>query len=183
MFKSKEHEVNSLLQRHDETGHFRFCQCYWITITDLLYPQRNYRTTRTHYITITRAANLSLTRVSALGYSNLFFNRFGNTHSIDRISGLVGRKAYYSSYTRFNSSCQHIVSSHYIRFYSFHWEKFATWNLLQSSGMENVVNTRHSVLTRLKTTHITNKKLYFMCYIRIFYLIFVAHIILFLLVT
>ena len=49
--------------------------------------------------------------------------------------------------------------------------------------MENIIYTRHSILTRLKITHITNKELDLVSHIRIFYLIFMAHVILFLLIT
>ena len=183
MFKSEEYEVNSFFKRHYKTCHFRLSQSNRITIADLLYPQRDYRTARTHHIPITRTANFGLTGVTALCHCYLFLNSFGDTHSIDWIGSLIRGKADYGTNTRFNCSRQYIVSTNYICLYSFHWEKFATRNLLQGSSMEDIVYSRHGVPTRLEVAYITDKEFYFVCHIRILSLIFVAHIVLLLLVT
>ena len=56
-------------------------------------------------------------------------------------------------------------------------------DLLEGSSMENIVNSRHRIATRLKVSHITNKKLDFICVFRIFHLILMVHIALLLLIT
>ena len=182
MFESKQYEIHRLFQWHDEARHFRLGQRYRITIANLLYPERNDWTTGTHHVAITCTTNLGLAGITAFCHCYLFLNSFGDTHSIDWIGSLIRGKADYGTNTRLNSSRQYIVSTDYIRLDSFHWEKFATRNLLQGSSMEDIVYSRHSVPTRLEVTYITDKEFYFICHIRILNLIFVAHIVLFLLV-
>ena len=91
MLESKQHQIDCLFQRHNESCHLRFRQCNRITLADLINPERNNRTTATHHITITRAANLRIPTQSTLRHSYLLLNSLGDTHRIDRISSLVCR--------------------------------------------------------------------------------------------
>ena len=49
--------------------------------------------------------------------------------------------------------------------------------------MENVVYTRHCILTRLKVANIADEKLNLACVLRIFCLILMTHIVLLLLIA
>lgn len=79
-----------------------------ISISDLIDPQRNNRTTTAHNISIAGTANLRLTGHSGLGNCYLLFNCLGNSHGINRISRLICRKADHTLYSFLNGSCQNI---------------------------------------------------------------------------
>ena len=42
VLKGEEHQVHRLLQTHDESRHPGLCQCDGITLSDLVYPERNH---------------------------------------------------------------------------------------------------------------------------------------------
>lgn len=49
--------------------------------------------------------------------------------------------------------------------------------------MEDVIYARHGIAARLQVAYVSDKKLNLVSYVRIFYLIFMAHIILLLLIA
>lgn len=125
MLKSEEYKINSLFKRHNKASHLRLSKSDRITITNLVNPERNYRTTRAHYITITRATNLGIARVTRFSNCNFLLNGFGDTHRIDWVCSLISGKTDYRLYTSLDSCGEDIVGANNIGLNSFHREELA----------------------------------------------------------
>lgn len=183
VLESEEDEIDGLLQRHDEAGHLGLGQRDGIAIANLVYPQRNDRTTGTHHVAIASAANLGLARIAALGNGDLFFNSLGYTHSVDGVSGLVGGKTDNGTYSCLYGCGQDIVRTDDIGLDGLHREELTARNLLQCCGMEDIIHTGHGVAARLQVAYVSDKEFDFMGHVRVFHLVFVAHIVLLLLIA
>ena len=183
MLESEEDEIDGLLQRHDEAGHLGLGQRDGVAIANLVYPQGNNRTTGTHHIAIASAANLGFARVTTLGNGDFLLHGLGDTHGVDGIGGLVGGETDDGSYACLNSSGQDIVRSDDIGLDGLHREELTARDLLQCCGMEDVIHARHGIAARLQVAYIADKKLDLMGHIRVFHLVFVAHIVLLLLIA
>ena len=183
MLESEEDEIDGLLQRHDEAGHLGLGQRDGVAIANLVYPQRNDGAAGAHHITIARAADLGLARIAALGDGDLLLHSLGDTHGVDGIGGLIRGETDDGSYSCLNSSSQDIVRANDIGLDGLHREEFTARDLLQCCGMEDVIHARHGIAARLQVAYVSDKKLNLVSHVRIFYLIFMAHIILLLLIA
>ena len=183
MLESKQYKVNGFFQTHDKASHLRLGKGDGVALAYLLYPQWDNATTRTHHIAVACTADLGFATVAALGHCHLFFYSLGDTHGVDRISRLVGRKTYNAFHTGFHGSGKHIVGSNHVGANSLHREKLTRRHLLQSSGMEDIIHTRHCTAAAFQTAYIAYIEFNFMSHLRIFGLILVTHIVLLLLVA
>ena len=64
-----------------------------------------------------------------------------------------------------------------------HREEFATWDLLEGGGVEDIVNSGHCAAAAFESADIADVEFDFRGHVRVFSLIFVAHIVLLLLVA
>ena len=183
MLKSKENQINSLFKGHNEAGHLRLGQCDRITLTNLVNPERNHATTAAHHVPITGAADLCVTRETWFCHGNFLFNGFSDTHSIDRISGLIGWEADDALYTCINSSIQRIICTYHVGLHSLHREELATGHLLQRSSVEHIVNALHRIFQRTLVAHVADVELNLVGYLRHPGREVVTHIVLLLLVA
>ena len=183
VLESEEDEIDGLLQRHDEAGHLGLSQCDRVAIANLIYPQRNDGATGTHDVAIAGAADLGLARIAALGDGDLLLHGLGDTHGIDGIGGLVGGEADDGTYASLDGGGQDIVRADDIGLNGFHREELTARDLLQCCGMEDVIHARHGVAARLQVAYVSDKKLDLVCHVRVFHLVFVAHIVLLLLIA
>ena len=108
---------------------------------------------------------------------------FGNTHGIDGVSCLVGGQADNTLDTGINSGVQNIVGTDDVGLNGLHGEELAGRNLLQSSSVEDVVNTGHGVTDGLGIADIADVELHLLGSVRVLGLKLMAHIVLLLLVT
>ena len=183
MLKGKQNKINRLFKRHNESRHLWFCQRNRIPLTNLVNPERNHTATAAHHVTITCAANLSLSTLAALRHSNLLLNGLGDTHRIDRICRLVGGEAYHALHACINSGIQGVVRTNHIRLHSFHREELARGHLLQGCCMEHIVHALHRILQRALVAHVTDVELNLVRHFRHPRLEVVTHIVLLLLVA
>lgn len=183
VLESEENKVDGLLQRHDETGHLGFGQRDGVAIANLVYPQGNDRTTGTHHVAIASAADLGFARVTTLGDGDLLLHGLGDTHGVDGIGGLISGETDNGTYASLDGGSQDIVRADDIGLDGLHREELTARDLLQCCGMENVIHARHGVAARLQVAYIADKKLDLVCHVRVFHLVFVAHIVLLLLIA
>ena len=66
MLERKEHQVDSLLQRHDEPRHLGLGERDRIPLPDLVDPQRNHGAAGAHHVAVAGAADLRITAEAAL---------------------------------------------------------------------------------------------------------------------
>ena len=121
--------------------------------------------------------------VTALGYGYFLFDGFGDAHCIDRICCLVGRETDDCSDIVFDSCRKNIVSAYHIGPHCFHREEFAARDLLEGGCMEDVICSWHRRAHAFQASDVTDVEFYLVCDIRVFRLILVAHVVLFLLVA
>ncbi len=183
VLEGEEHQVDGLVQAHDEAGHRRLGHGDGIARTNLLDPQRNHRPARTHHVAIARAANLGLARVAALGHGHLLLDGLGDTHGVDGIGRLVGRQTYHGPDTGLDGGGEDVVSADNVGLDGLHGEEFARRHLLEGGGVEDIVDARHHVAARLQVAHVADVELDLVGHLGIPRLILMAHIVLLLLVA
>lgn len=122
-------------------------------------------------------------RITALGDSDFLLYGLGDAHSVDRIGRLVGRETDDCSDIVFDSCRKNIVSAYHIGPHCFHREEFAARDLLEGGRMEDVICAGHRRAHAFQTSDIADIEFYLVCNIRVFRLILVAHVVLFLLVA
>ena len=183
VLKGKQNQIHRLFQRHNEAGHIGLGHSNGVASLDLIDPQRDNRTARTHNIAITGAADLGVARHTGFCNGNLLLHGLGHTHCIDGICSLVGRQADDTLDALLNGSSKYIISTDNIGAHGFHGEELAGGHLLQGSSMEDVVHTVHSTTHRLQVAHIADVKLDLICYLGHLCLILMTHIILLFLIA
>ena len=183
VLECEKHQIYRLFEAHYESGHLRLCHRDRKSAADLLYPERDDAAAGAHHVAVAGAADLGVAGVTALGHCNLFLNSLGDTHRIDRICRLVGREADDTLDIVLDGCSEDIICSYHIGFHGLHREEFAARHLLQRGGMEDIVRTGHGAPAAFKAADISDIEFYLVCHIRVFGLVFMAHVILFFLVT
>lgn len=183
MLESEEDEIDGLFKRHDETGHLGLCQRDGVAIANLINPQGNDRAAGAHHIAIAGATDLGFARIAALSDGDLLLHGLGDTHGVDRISGLIGGETDDGTYASLDGGSQDIVRADDIGLDGLHREELTARDLLQCCGMEDVIHARHGIAARLQVAYVSDKKLDLVCHVRVFHLVLVTHIILLLLIA
>ena len=161
VLKRIDYQIHGIVQRHHETGHVGVRYRNGPAVLYLLHPQGNYRTAACHHIAVTGTADgctSFLTQRTALGYGNLLHHGLADTHGIDGIGGLVGRKHHHILYTMRYGGFQYIVRTDHIGLHSLQRKELATGNLLQGGGGEYIIHSYHCTVYRLAVTDITDIK-------------------------
>ena len=186
MLEGKHNQIHSLIQIHQETSHVGVSDGDGVTSLDLVNEQRNNTAAAAHNVAVTGAADgrtTTLSRYTGICVDDVLHHGLGDTHSVDRIGRLVGGQADNTLNTSVNSGVQDVVRADDVGLNSLHGEELAGRNLLQSSSMENVVNTGHSVTDRLGVADIADVELDLLGGLRVLGLKLMAHIVLLLLIT
>ena len=183
MLESKEHKVDSLLQRHDEPRHLGLGERDRVPLPDLVDPQRNHGAAAAHHIAIPRAADLRITAETALRHRNLLLDGLGDAHRIDRVRRLVRGQADHALHARVDGRIQHIVRADDIGLHGLHREELATRDLLQRRRVEDVIDALHRILQRALIAHVADVELDLVRHLRHPCLEVMPHVILLLLVA
>ena len=186
MLEGKHNKIHSLVQIHQESSHVGVSDSDRVADLDLVDEQRDNTAAAAHNIAVAGAADsraAALSSHTGVGKDDVLHHSLGDAHGIDRIGCLIGRQADNALDTSFDGSMQDIVRANDVSLNSLHWEEFAGRDLLQCSGMENVVNTRHSVLDGLRIADITDIELDFLSRFWVLSLKLMAHIILLFLIA
>ena len=183
MLEGEEHEIDRLLQRHDESGHGGLGDGDGVAGSDLIDPQRDDRAAGAHDVSVTGTADLGLAGHSGLGDRDLLLDRLGHAHGVDGVSRLVGGETDDAFHPLFNGGGQHVVRADDVGAYCLHGEKLAGGHLLESGSMEDVVYPAHSAPDGLQIPHVTDVEFDLIRHFRHLHLKFMAHIVLLLLIA
>ena len=186
MLEGKHDQIHSLIQIHQETSHVRVGDGDRVAGFDLINKQRDNAAAAAHDVAVTGAANgrtATFRRNTSICINDMFHHSLGNAHRIDRVSCFVGGQADHTLDASVNGSVQHIISTDDVSLNGLHREELTGRNLLQSSGMENVINTGHCITDGLRVTDIADVELHLFGILRMLSLKLMAHIILLFLVT
>ena len=183
---SEQDQIHSLVQIHQEAGHVGVSNGDGVASLDLIDEQRNDGATAAHDVAVTGAADgraAPLGSHTGVGVDDVLHHGLGNAHGVDGVGRLVGGQADNTLNASVNSGVQHIISTDDVGLDGLHGEELAGGDLLQSSSVEDVVNTGHGVTDGLGIADITDVELDLLGVLRMLGLKLVAHIVLLLLVT
>lgn len=121
--------------------------------------------------------------MSGFGDGDLLFDGLGDAHGVDGVCRFISGEADHTLDFRFNGSSQDIVRAYDIGPNRFHREKLTGGHLLQSGGVENIIRAGNRTPAALQATHITDVEFDFVRDVGVSGLVFVTHVVLFLLVT
>ena len=186
VLEGEHNQIYCLIQVHQEASHVGVGDCDGVTGLNLVDEQRNDGAAATHDVAVTGAADGSATTLSSytgIGVDDVLHHGLGDTHSVDGVSSFVGGQADNTLDASVNSGVQHIISTDDVGLDGLHGEELAGRNLLQSSSMEDVINTGHCVTDRLRIADIADIELHLLGVLRVLGLKLMAHIILLLFIT
>ena len=183
VLEGEEHEVDGLLERHDEAGHRGLGQGDGVAVADLVNPQGNHGAAAAHHVAVARAADFRAAGIAALGHGDFLLDGLGDAHGVDGIGGLVGGEADDGLHAGLDGGGQHVVGAYHVGLHGLHREKLAGGHLLQRGGVEDVVHAGHGALARLQAAHVADVEFYLVRHVGVFHLVLVAHVVLLLLVA
>ena len=149
----------------------------------MVYPERDDGATGAHDVTVAGAANPCVQGVAALGYGDFFLESFTYAHGIYGVGGFVRGEADDALDALFYGGVKDVVSADHVGLDGFHGEEFATGDLLEGCGVEDVIYSMYCGLQRGFVADVAYVKLNLVCHVRVGSLVFVAHVILFFLVA
>ena len=184
VLKSEEHQVNGLLQGHDEPGHVRLGDGNGAAGFDLVNPQRDHASPGAHDVAVAGAADFGILRVNrpGLGHNDLLHHGLGGAHGVHRVGRLVGRQADHRLDPLVNGRGEHVIRADDVGLHRLHGEKLAGGHLLQSRRVENVVHIVDGVFHGLQIPDVADEELDFCRGLGHFRLELVAHVVLLLFV-
>ena len=185
VLEGEHNQIHSLVQIHQEAGHVRVGDGDGVARLDLVDEQGDNGTTAAHDVAVTGAADGGAATFSShtgVGVDDVLHHGLGDAHGIDGIGGLVGGQADDTLHTCVNGSVEDVIGTDDVGLNSLHGEELAGRNLLQGSGVEDVVHAGHGVLDGLGVADIADVELDLLGGLRVPGLKLVAHIVLLLFV-
>ena len=185
VLEGEHNQIHSLVQVHQEAGHVGVGDGDGIAGLDLVDEQGDDAAAGAHDVAVTGAADggaAALGSHTGVGVDDVLHHGLGDAHGIDGIGGLVGGQADDTLHTCVNGGVEDVVGTDDVGLNGLHGEELAGGDLLQGSGVENVVHAGHGVLDGLGVADIADIELDLLCSLRVPGLKLVAHIVLLLFV-
>ena len=183
VFEREQHEIDRFVQRHDETGHFRFGDGDRIAVSDLVYPERNDATARTHDVAVAGAADFRRLRRARFRHDDFLHHRLGGAHGIDGIRRLIRGQADDRFDAFVDRRRQDVFRAENVGLDRLYREELAGRHLFERRRVENVIHAVHRVFDGRDVPHIADVEFDFLGDFGHFRLKLVPHIVLFLLVA
>ena len=185
VLEGEHNQIHSLVQIHQETSHVGVSDGDWVAGLDLVDEQRDNTAAAAHNVAIAGTADggaAALGSHTGVGVDDVLHHGLGDAHGVDGIGGLVGGQADDTLHTGVNGGVKDVVRADDIGLDGLHGEELAGGDLLQGSGVEDVVHAGHGVLDGLGIPDIADIELDLLCSLRVPGLKLVAHIVLLLFV-
>ena len=185
MLEGEHNKIHSLVQVHQEAGHVGVCDGDGVARLDLIDEQRDDAAAGAHDVAVTGAADggaATLGSHTGVGVDDVLHHGLGDAHGIDGISCLVGGQTDNTLHTCVNGGVEDVVGADDIGLDGLHGEELAGGDLLQGSGVQDVVHAGHGVTDRLGVADIVDVELDLLGGLRVPGLKLVAHVVLFLFV-
>ena len=185
MRKSKHYKIHSLIQVHHESGHVGIGDRVREACTDLIDEERYNAASRAHNVSVSGTVeNRSAIGCHlSVGVNDMLHHGLGNSHGVDRVSGLVGRQTDHMLDSALYGGVDQVIGTDDVGLHGLHREKFTARNFLECSGMEHIVNARHHVLNALSVTDVSYEKLNLMIVLGMERLKLMTHVILLFLIA
>ncbi len=145
VLEGEEDEVHSLFEAHDETGHPGFGESDGVAFADLVDPKGNDGAAGAHHVAVAGAADLGITGIPALGHGDFLLEGLADAHRVNGVCGLVGGEADDALDAGIDGGVKGVVRADDIGLDGLHREEFATGDLLEGRGVEDVIHALHRV--------------------------------------
>ncbi len=183
VLEGEEDEVHGFVKTHDEAGHLGLGDGDGLAISYLVDPEGDDAAAGAHHVAVAGAADAGVQRVAALGDGDFLFEGLADAHRVDGVGGLVGGEADDAFDAGVDGGVEDVVGADYVGLDGFHREEFAAGDLLEGSGVEDVVDAADGHLEGGAVTHVADVELDLAGGIGVAGLVFVAHVVLLLLVA
>ena len=183
MLEGEEHEIDGLVQAHDEARHAGLCEGDGLAGADLVDPAGDDAAARAHDVAVARAADLGAKGVAALRDGDLLLEGLADAHGVDGIGGLVGGKTDDALDAGVDGRVKDVVRANDVGLHGLHREKLAARDLLEGGGVEYVVHAAHRALERGPVAHVADVEFDLARDLRIIGLVLMPHVVLLLLVA
>ena len=185
MLEGEHNQIHSLVQVHEETSHVGVGYGDGVARLDLVDEQGDDAAAGAHDVAVAGAADggaATLCGHTGIGIDDVLHHGLGDAHGIDGVGGLVGGQANNTLHTGINGGVEDVVRADDVGLDGLHGEELAGGDLLQGSGVEDVVHAGHGVLDGLGVADIADIELDLLGGLRVPGLELVAHIVLLLFV-
>ena len=186
VLKGELYQVHGLVQVHEEPGHVGVGDGDRLASLDLVDEQRDHAAPAAHDVAVPGAAYNGASPFCGhpgVGVDDPLHHGLGHAHGVDGVGSLVRGQAHHPLDASVNGGVEHVVRTDDVGAHGLHGEELTGGHLLQGSGVENVVHSRHSVPHRLGIAHVAYVELDFLGGLRVLSLEHMAHVILLFLVS
>ena len=184
MLEGELHEVDRLVEVHEEAGHAGVGDRERLAPADAVDEQRDDAAARAHHVAVARAADGGAAgAVAGVGVDDRLHQRLGLAHRVDGVGGLVGGQAHDLLHALGYGGVQHVVGADDVGAHGLHGEELAGGHLLQRRGVEDVVNAAHGIAHGLGVAHVADEEAHLGGELGAALLQAVAHVVLLLLVS
>lgn len=178
------HEVDCLVQVHQEAGHVRVGDRQRLALANAVDEQRDDAAARAHDVTVAGAAyGGAAGAVSGVGVDDGLHHGLGLAHGVDGVGRLVGGQAHDAVHALVDGGVQNVVRADDVGAHGLHGEKLAGGHLLEGGGVEDVVDPVHGVAHALGVADVADEEAHLGGELRGLFLQAVAHVVLLLLVA
>lgn len=179
MLVGVEHQIDGLVEGHDEARHGGLGHSQGLSGLDLFHEQGNNRASGTQHVAVPCSADERLVLSHGTGLCNKYFlhHRLAGSHGVDRIGCLVGGEADDLLHPCIDAGRQHVVGTDDVGLHRLHREELTGGDLLQCSSAENKVNAIESITDAAVVAYIADVVL------DLVVLVEVTHVVLLLLVA
>ena len=185
VLEGEHNQIHSLVQIHQEAGHVGVGDGDGVARLDLVDEQGDDAAAGAHDVAVAGAADggtAALCGHTGVGIDDVLHHGLGDAHGIDGIGCLVGGQADNTLDAGINGGVEDVVRADDVGLNGLHGEELAGGDLLQGSGVEDVVHAGHGVLDGLGVADIADIELDLLGGLRVPGLELVAHIVLLLFV-
>ena len=153
------HEVDRLVQVHQEAGHVGVGDRQRLALADAVDEQRDDAAARAHDVAVAGAADGGPAgAVAGVGVDDGLHHGLGLAHGVDGVGRLVGRQAHDAVHALVDGGVEHVVRADDVGAHGLHGEELAGGHLLERGRVEDVVHAVHGVAHRLGVADVTDEE-------------------------
>ena len=153
------HEVDRLVQVHEEAGHVGVGDRERLAFPDAVDEQRDDAAARAHDVAVAGAADGGASgAVAGVGVDDGLHHGLGLAHGVDGVGRLVGGQAHDAVDALVDCGMEHVVRADDVGAHGLHGEELAGGHLLEGGGVEDVVHAVHGVAHALGVADVADEE-------------------------
>ena len=155
VLEGEEHQVDGLVEVHEEAGHIGVGDREGQALPDAVDEEADHAAAGAHDVAVPGAANGRVTRpVPGVGVDHRLHHGLGLAHGVHRVGRLVGGEAHHLLHALVYRRVQDVVGAQDVGPHGLHREELAGGDLLKRRRVEHVVDTSHGVAHAPLVAHV-----------------------------